>query len=460
MAPEGQQRIEPRLLRKGSKEYRLQLEGIWNRDVPRREPDAILRAKDETDVMDAIRLAREHGWRIAIRGGGHNWFGASLRDGGLLLDLGEMRDLVSVDTDRREAVVEPALTGQDLLRQLEPYGLSFPVGHCGTVPLSGYLLNGGFGWNAVAWGPACLSVRSADIVTADGELVTASADQNPDWYWAVRGASHGFFGVVVRYRIALFPRPRAITTSTCIFPVDRIDEVSAWVTTIRPRLPAHVELTMLLGAVPAALAIDDRHLSHGVVVTATAFSESEEEAKSALAPIAEPPARAGCLQKILHEPTPYEALFRLGSELWPEGYRYRSDNFWYSEPPSAILPRMQSLVARSPDRSFFLCLPLPPPSPGAPPLPDAAFSMVGATFVACYAAWKDPKDDRAAREWYAESVRSLEPSSIGHYIGETDIEMNRERAVRSYTPLAWKRLEELQKRHDPSNRFLGFYGRS
>ena len=86
--------------------------------------------------------------------------------------------------------------------------------------------------------------------------------------------------------------------------------------------------------------------------------------------------------------------------------------------------------------------------------------MVGATFVACYAAWKDPKDDRAAREWYAESVRTLEPCSIGHYIGETDIEMNPERAVRSYTPMAWKRLQELQKRHDPSNRFLGFYGRN
>lgn len=450
--------VESRLLGRGTSEYERYRKGVWNRDVPGRLPEFILRARSVRDVVDAIGLARERSWRIAIRGGGHNWFGTSLRDGGLLLDLGEMGQLVSVDVEHREAIIEPALTGRDLVRKLESYGLTFPVGHCATVPLSGYLLNGGFGWNSLAWGPACFSVRSLDIVTANGEVITASPDQNSDWYWAARGGSHGFFGVVVRYRLGLFPRPKAITTSTCLFPLDRIQEVSEWSAALRARLPNRVELTLILGTVPVVLTGGDPRLSRAVVVTATTFSDSEEEARATLAPLDEPPVGAGCLRKMLNEATPYEALSGFGGELWPENYRYRSDNFWYNETLPAVLPRVGRLAAEAPERSFFLCLPVPAPDPTAPPLPDSAFSMIGPTFVACYAVWKDPKDDDATKEWYGRSVRALESHSVGHYIGETDIESHPERAMRSFSPPAWKRLGELRKKYDPSNRFFGFYG--
>lgn len=451
---------ESRMLTKGSKEYEDLRERIWNRDVPRRFPERIMRARSEDDVVDAVRLARDRGWRVALRSGGHNWFGTSLREGGLLLDLGEMRELVSVDAEHREAVVEPALTGRDLVQRLEPYGLTFPIGHCASVPMGGYLLSGGFGWNVLAWGPACFSIRSLDVVTAEGKLITASPDQNSEWYWAARGGSHGFFGAVVRYRIGLFPRPRAITTSTCLFPLDRVSEVSTWASALRSRLPNHVELTVILGRIPEGLTGGEKSPSHAVIVTATAFSDSEEEAHSALAPVADPPAGVGCLRQLLDEATPYEALAGLGAELWPEGHRYRSDNFWYNDPLSTVLPRMGGLAAESPERSFFLCLPVPPPDPTSTPPPDAAFSMIGATFAACYTVWNDPKNDEAADEWYKRSVRALEPGSIGHYVGETDIESHPDRAMRSFSRAAWQRLQGLRKKHDPSGRFYGFYAQT
>ena len=102
----------------------------------------------------------------------------------------------------------------------------------------------------------------------------------------------------------------------------------------------------------------------------------------------------------------------LGAELWPENFRYRSDNFWYNESLETVLPRLAGLATEAPVRSFFLCLPVPPPDPAVPP-PDTAFSMIGPTFVACYAVWKDPKSDDAAKEWYSRSTHTLETGSIG-----------------------------------------------
>lgn len=457
MPSPGPQRGGSRWLARGSGEYESCRQAIWNRDVPSRSPEFIVRARNESEVIDAVRLARAQRLRVAVRGGGHNWFGSSLRGAGLLIDLSEMRRLVEVDEERREAVVEPAISGQDLVQRLAPHGLSFPVGHCPSVPLGGFLLNGGFGWNALAWGPACFSVRSIDLVTPDGELLTASAGIHPDWFWAARGGSHAFPGVVVRFRVGLFPRPDTISTSTCAFPVDRMREVSDWVSSLRARLPAPVELTMLAGRLPGAITGSKDARSSSVVVTATAFAEGATEARTALAPLSSPPTRTRCQYRAPDEATPYEALFALGSELWPKEHRYRADNFWYAESPAGVLPRVQNLAGVAPGRSFFLCLPLPAPAPGAPALPDAAFSMVGATFVACYAVWERPGEDRVAKSWYADALQALEPRALGHYIGETDLEAHPERAGRSYSPAAWERLQALRRRLDPSGRFFGFY---
>jgi hypothetical protein len=103
--------------------------------------------------------------------------------------------------------------GRDLARALAAHGLAFPVGHCSTVPLGGYLLGGGFGWNAGAWGVACHAVEGVEVVTADGGIRRASGAEEPDIFWAARGAGPAFFGVVTRYRLRLRPLPRAITTA-------------------------------------------------------------------------------------------------------------------------------------------------------------------------------------------------------------------------------------------------------
>ncbi len=149
----------------------------WNQLTPARYPRLIMQAATEQDVVEAVLFARAHGMKIAVRGGGHSWVGFSLRDESLLIDLGRFKKF-SIDPEARLATIQTAVTGRELNSRLSAHGLAFPVGHCSSVPLGGFLLNGGLGWNSNTWGPACFSIVAANVVTADGRLVVANNEQN------------------------------------------------------------------------------------------------------------------------------------------------------------------------------------------------------------------------------------------------------------------------------------------
>lgn len=181
-------RIAEQTFRRGDPGYaETWAEMLWNGLKPERFPDVIVRAASQADVVAAVRTARSVGLRVAVRAGGHSWCGSPLRDGGMLIDVSGLRGC-SVDPSSATATVQPGFTGRALVRELAPYELAFPAGHCGSVALGGYLLSGGLGWNSPALGPACVSVQQIEAVTADGDVVTCDTQQNPDLFWAARGA--------------------------------------------------------------------------------------------------------------------------------------------------------------------------------------------------------------------------------------------------------------------------------
>jgi FAD/FMN-containing dehydrogenase len=228
--------------------------GLWNRLIPDRSPDILVRVADEKDVAQAIQFARAHNLKVAIRGGGHNWCQPSLRNGGLLIDLGELNRILSIDADARKAVVQPVVSNRDVMNALAPHGLAFPVGHCPDVKLSGYLLGGGIAWNMGTWGPAARSVEAIDIVTAAGEIVTASEHEHADLFWAALGAGCGFFGVATRFHLRLHPLPAAIHGVTYFYAMDDAAEVAAWLGKVAPSISPRVEIVMLLAPAPPELA--------------------------------------------------------------------------------------------------------------------------------------------------------------------------------------------------------------
>ncbi len=136
---------------------------------------------NEQDVAAIVKYARANKLKVSVRGGGHNWYALSNRDGGILIDLSNLNKVISIDANARKAVVQPVISNREMQAALKPYDLAFPTGHCPQVKLSGYLLSGGMSWNQGGWGPGVGSVEAIDLVTANGECVTASEKKIKQW---------------------------------------------------------------------------------------------------------------------------------------------------------------------------------------------------------------------------------------------------------------------------------------
>ena len=184
-------------------EYEAAL-SIWNGAVTSR-PLAVLRCVDTADVQAGIRTAREKGLSLSVRGGGHDWAGRALADGGLTLDLSSMRQ-VSVDPATAVATVAGGATAADVAAVAQRAGLVAVTGTAGAVGMAGLTLGGGYGPLSGRFGLAADNLLSADVVLADGTLITADDEHNPELLWALRGGG-GNFGVVTTMRIQLHSVP-------------------------------------------------------------------------------------------------------------------------------------------------------------------------------------------------------------------------------------------------------------
>lgn len=169
---------------------------VWNGMVDKR-PRLIAQCADASDVATAVSYARDHDLRIAVRGGGHSFPGYSVCDDGLVIDLSQMKG-VRVDVNAGRVHAEPGLVWADLDRELQSVGLATTGGMISHTGIAGLTLGGGFGWLARKHGLVVDNLLSADLVTADGRLVHASADQHTDLFWGLRGGG-GNFGIVTSF---------------------------------------------------------------------------------------------------------------------------------------------------------------------------------------------------------------------------------------------------------------------
>jgi FAD/FMN-containing dehydrogenase len=190
---------------------------IWNAMIDRR-PGLIVRCEGASDVVKAVDFAREHGLLVSVRGAGHNIAGKALADGALLIDLSGMRS-VRVDEGAQTVRAEPGATLGDLDQETATFGLVVPTGINSTTGISGLTLGGGFGWLSRKLGMTVDSLVSADVVTADGNLVKASADENPDLFWGIRGGG-GNLGVVTSWEFKAHKVGPELLCGVLAYPFD------------------------------------------------------------------------------------------------------------------------------------------------------------------------------------------------------------------------------------------------
>ena len=175
---------------------------VWNGMIDRR-PALIVRCTGVADVITAVQFARTHNLLVAVRGGGHNVAGHAVYDGGLMIDLSRMKGL-RVDPIRRTAHAQAGLTLGEFDRETQAFGLATPMGYISATGIAGLTLGGGYGWLARSYGLAADNLLSVDVVTADGQCLTASATAHADLFWGVRGGG-GNFGVVTSFEYQLHP---------------------------------------------------------------------------------------------------------------------------------------------------------------------------------------------------------------------------------------------------------------
>lgn len=426
---------------------------VWHLRKPARYPDAIIRAQSEQDVISAVKYATDNGLKVSARSSGHNSTGAALRDGGLLIDLALLRD-VEIDAGRKTARVQPALWSEQLVREAGNHGLAFPAAHCPTVALGGYLLGGGAGWNHAHWGSvACYSITSADVILAGGRKAIASPDSHPDLYWAVRGVGPGFFGIVTRFELQLYPMPGAIYTSMYITPLDELQTVVDSLDELNRVKDERVEILVLLMHDPQAPGDTPHSEAKVCMVGVQAFADTETEAKTMLAPFANSELASASVFKMEQQPSSFARLYN--PENVDSGIgRYAVDNIWTDEPGRALLSLADHFRNTPSARTHVLC------SYGvkAELRDDACFSRIADHYVASYLLWNDAEHDEANYAWLGQTNHLLQPYSKGTYINEIEATLFPERVRSCFSGESWARLAELRKKYDPDNVFHTWLG--
>jgi FAD/FMN-containing dehydrogenase len=445
-----QEAIEGRVVARGARAFDSTRQSlIWNRYLPSgRSPDAIVHVTSENDVVAAVRFAKTHGLKIAIRSSGHNYHAAPLRNGGLLLDLGTLT-AIHVDRKARRASVEPGVKSGELMAELAPLGLAFPVGHCSDVGMGGYLLGGGFGWNFGEWGPACMSVTGMQMVTASGDLIYADATQNADLYWAARGAGRGFFAAVTRYDLSLHSLPSAMRSLSVAFELDSALAVAEWlegaIATVHPTVE------VICSLIPPG--------SSGtplIAVSAFAMTELTAAASAHFGSLREPPPDMGIVGQVEERSVSFEELLRGRDAGFPSGKRMAGDMRFSNSSLRELVGATRDLIQRGPPAPSVVTFVVLGGRSLPPRAADAAFSMDGQVDIGAYAFWDHAAQDAANRDWVRSVMRAVEPHSIGSYISEVDLAAQARLAPKCFSPAAWSRLAALKREHDPENRFYGY----
>ena len=219
---------------------------VWNGMVDKR-PALIARCAGTADVIDSVRFAREHDLLVSVRGGGHNYAGKSVCDGGLLIDLSPMKG-IHVDPLRRTAQAQPGLRLGEFDRETQAFGLATTLGVNTDTGIAGLTLGGGYGWLGGAYGLACDNLISAQVVTADGRVVTASASENADLFWGVRGAGANL-GIVVSFEYELH-RVGPVLGGLVIYPMTKGKEALRFFDEFSATCPDEVSTAGLVVTAP------------------------------------------------------------------------------------------------------------------------------------------------------------------------------------------------------------------
>lgn len=425
-------RIDGELLRPGDNGYE-QSRSVWNAMVDRR-PRLIVRPATAMDVATAVRAGRDLGLEIGVRCGGHGIAGLAVPEDGLMIDLTSM-GRVRVDPIRQRASVQGGALLGALDRAAQRYGLATTAGNVSHTGVGGLTLGGGMGWLARQYGLACDNVASYELVTADGEILRASAVEHPDLFWGLRGGG-GNFGVVTRFDFRLHETGTRALSADLSFPLERAADVLRGWRDLNAEAPRQATFTAGFSG--------DQMVQVGFV-----WVGDPAQGRRLLADFEALGRPAGT------DITEWSYTDLQRSDDTPQGHngrRYWKGHFLHTLPDAAI----DALVASRHDPGRPLANVSLQAYGGAiadVPDDDSAFSHRAAMFEYVAATgWTDPAEDEARIGAVRRAATAIEPFGRGLYVNVANDE-GQEGVRRSYSASKLARLTALKDTYDPGNVF-------
>jgi FAD/FMN-containing dehydrogenase len=419
---------------------------IWN-GIFDRKPAIIARCVGTSDVVNAVDFSRQNRLLISVKGGGHNSAGTAVCDGGVMIDLSPMRR-VTVDKQKKTARVDGGALLGDVDYETQLHGLAVSAGIVSHTGVGGLALGGGFGWISRKHGLSVDNLNSAEIVTDEGRLVTASAAENAELFWGIRGGG-GNFGIVSSFEF------QCAEIGTEVFSglvVKKFEDAEKYVQFHRDYvrdLPDEMTAWLVVRHAPPLPFLSDDVHGKLVVVVPFVWLGDKEKGEALIKPIREATSSHG------------EAVGMNPWVQWQSGFDglvpHGARNYWKShhlkELSDGCIDKIIEFASRLPTQECEVFIPHMEGAPSRIPETETAFAHRKTPFVLnIHTRWQGASDDEKCLRWAKDFHRATQPFARGVYVNFISQE-GRDRVKDAYTPEVWQRLVGIKKNWDPQNLF-------
>ena len=421
---------------------------VWNGMIDK-HPALIARCSGVADVISAVNFARKHDRAVSVRGGGHNVAGTAVCDDGLVIDCSEMTG-VQVDPEEQIAWVQAGATWADLDHETQEFGLATPGGVVSDTGIAGLTLGGGLGHLRCQYGLSCDNLRSVDLVTADGEFLTASADENGELFWGLRGGG-GNFGVVTAFEYDLHPVGPEVATCLVFHPGDQLTECLQAYREYVESAPDEVSTLMFTGVMPDDELFPEATVHDPKLAFMGCYAGPVEEGEQALAPLREFADPIADFSELM----PYTEFQQLLDEDYPDGMRYYWKSLYLDGLSDSAIDGIEYWANAAPSPLSTVDVWQLGGAITDVGLEESAFAGRHAPFLlGVEANWEDPANDDANVDWVRDCLDDMRQFSDGSvYLNFPGFFEEGDDMMQTTFGPAYEPLVALKDEYDPTNLF-------
>lgn len=419
---------------------------IWNAMIEKK-PVLVVRPAHSSDVAAALAFARAHGLPVSVRGGGHNVAGAALTDGGVTIDMTQRRS-IAVEQENMLVHVEAGATWKEVDAATQAHGLVVPSGIISTTGVAGLTLGAGFGWTSRRFGFTADNLVSSRVVTPDSKVLMASATENPDLYWAMRGGG-GNFAVATEFTFRAHRHGPQVLAGMVVHPFAAARELIGLYRDVTSKAPDELTCLLVLRKAPPAPWIPEAYHGQLIAGIAAHWTGRAEDGVAAMAPLK----RFGQPVADTIAVKPFTAFQGFLDGGQPFGRRY----YWKSDDAPQIgddlvLELLKAAEAITSPFSAILCMHLDG-APARVPLEATAVGIRRARYGMVFqSAWTEPAEDEHHIAWARNAIAATRPFSSGStYVNFITADEGVARVPGAYATETFTRLRQIKAAYDPDN---------